>query len=585
MALVVTVPSADWRLPVERAAYCLSGHIQTISRDGSNKSRDKPSVGNDEVARWLHDGFHVIGIAHDPMRLLPSSLMNSADAHIEIAAPDASLIRQVLARCVGRAPCDVPDRIGGLTFSEITCAFRKGASPARVVAALRSTSLAKTRAAATGRTPPLENLPGYSGEALQWGLDLAADIAAWRQGQVAWTELSASAVLHGPPGTGKTLFARALARSCGLAIVSTSVGNWFTTKGDLGDVIMAASAAWGEAMASRPSLFFIDEIDGLPDRSQLDADRLSWWGPVVNYVLTMLDGAATDRTGVVVLGATNLVARVDPALLRPGRLERLLEVPLPGALALADIVAFHCDDALPASAIAPMTRLARGASAADAANWARRAKRDARAQGRAVTLADVQAHIAPPDRRSERDIRTVAIHEAGHAVVAVLTGRVLSSVSLASSGSIGGATTIVQDFPRFPCRADVERDVLFLLAGRAAEIASIGAASTGAESDLAEATRMLAALHASVGLGRDLVHSAPSGQAATLLGFDPELRRVVADDLARLHGVTLSMIKLQLSALEAIADGLITHRFLEGVEAKALFEEAQSRRTVHGGLH
>ncbi len=103
-------------------------------------------------------------------------------------------------------------------------------------------------------------------------MQLAQGIAAWRQGKLAWRDLSTAAVLAGPPGTGKTLFAKALAVSCGIPIVVTSVGAWFSSsEGHLGDVIKASQAAWdsARAFASSGAIIFVDELDALSDRAAL----------------------------------------------------------------------------------------------------------------------------------------------------------------------------------------------------------------------------------------------------------------------------------------------------------------------------
>jgi cell division protease FtsH len=569
VAVVIAIPGPDWLRPVAHAVGSLPGQHFVCSRDGTSRTNHKPSVGNSEAGEALRIGHHVIGISHDPKRFLPSALMASADAHVDVKAPDAVQIRKILARCVGRPPRDIPDAVlSGLTYDEIVAAFRLGASPARVIWNLQAASRAKSRASASDTTPPLDQLPGYSGESLQWGLDLAQDIAAWRRGEIAWRDIASAAVLYGQPGTGKTLFARALARSCGLVFVSTSVGAWFSnSKGDLGDVIVTASASWDAARASRPCLYFLDEIDALPDRSKLDADRLSWWGPVVDFVLTIFDGAATDRSGIVLLAATNHPDKLDSALVRPGRLDRLLEVALPDASGLADIVAFHLDGALAAKDLLAATRLARNATGATAASWARGARRRARVEGRPVTVEDVFAEIAPTGNRSARDQRIAAVHEAGHAVTAVHTGRTLSSVSIVASGRSGGATAMAKDFPDFPSRADVENHVVMLLGGRAAEAAFCGCPSTSAEGDIAMASALLADLRASSGLGPDLVHRVSSGNAAALLGLDPVLRSEVADDLARIYARSVALVRKHRRAVEALADALEQRRFLDGAEA------------------
>ncbi len=583
VAVVVTVPSPDWCGPIEKAVRFISPTARVVVRDGTDRFNHKPSKGNSEVASVLNNGRGpVVGISHDPQGLLPSTLFVLADAHAVVAAPpDADTLRKLMSLCIGRPPRNIPDSLGsGLTFDEFVGAFRHGASPSRVVANLASASAAKSRSSRVDTTPPLDQLPGYSGEALQFAFDLADQLAAWRRGEILFSDITTqAAVLHGPPGTGKSLYARALAKMCGLSFVPTGVQDWFAnSKGALGDVIVAAAASWADAKSSRPSLYFIDEIDGLPDRSKLDADRGSWWNPVCDFVLThILDGSSSDRTGIVVLAATNNPSALDPALVRPGRLERMLELLPPDAKGLAEILSYHIKGALKPDALLPVVRLTRGATGANAASWARDACRLARAAGRDVSLADIMAVVAPPDTMSPRDRKIAAIHEAGHAIVALGLGRKVSAVSIAGVKNTGGAASMVDDLSEFPPRADIEDLVAFLMGGRAAEVVVCGSPTVGAGSDLAAATSLVASLHASAGLGADLVHLARPENAVSLLAIDPALRRAVGDELARIHERAVAIVRKNQRAVEALADALQRRRFLEGDEAAAIARGATSK--------
>ena len=213
-----------------------------------------------------------------------------------------------------------PGAAASLTFADVIGAFRAQArrramcwrtwraSPRRGVASLRPT---------TRRRCP--DLPGYSGAARAWGMDLIDGVARWRRGEAAWRDLSAAAVLAGPPGTGKTLFAKALARACGLPIVCASMGEFFaSTDGALGDVAKALSQSWDSAKACAPSVYFMDELDALPDRRLLTARGREWWSSIVALALTLFDGAATSRDGIVLIGATNH-ARPPRSRTRPRR--------------------------------------------------------------------------------------------------------------------------------------------------------------------------------------------------------------------------------------------------------------------------
>src|SRR5690606_34004121 len=107
------------------------------------------------------------------------------------------------------------------------------------------------------------------------------------------------------PGLGKTSFARSLAKSTGLPLMATSVGHWFSGagKGNLGDVINQIDEVFAATASAAPSILFLDELDGLPDRSTLDSRSREWWLSVVNHVLTKLDGAISAQAqDLIIIG-------------------------------------------------------------------------------------------------------------------------------------------------------------------------------------------------------------------------------------------------------------------------------------------
>lgn len=570
VALVIQAPGPDWVDPLSEALARDPRPIDRIARDGSSRSGHKTALGNDIVAGALARGKSIAGVSQAPSRFLPATLVAVADAHVVVSPPDTGTLRRLLrAHARGRIPADIPDGVAvGLSFTEIVSAFRAGARARDVIANLQTTAARKTQSSPSDDCPPLQDLPGYPAAARQWGLSLASAVADFKAGRGPWPSDSA-ALLFGPPGTGKSLYARALAKSCGLSFVATSVGEWFRdSKGDLGDVVCAAQRSWDAALAARPAIWFIDEIDSLPNRGALDADRLSWWGPIVDTVLLMLSGSDSDRTGLAILAATNHRDRLDPALIRPGRLGRLIEIPPPDAQGLADVLRFHLGDALPGVDLATVTRLVPGATPAQAAAWADDARRIAKDSGRAPTIDDLIAAVAPPDDRDPRDLRVAAVHEAGHAIAYVDAGRGISSTSVVLRGDAGGETRATGSLPMFPTRAHLDAAIVPMLAGRAAEETILGAASSGSDSDLAKATAILVDAHTVKGLGASLVHR--GDPAASLLSYDRDLRAAVEADLQRLYAKACALIRRRRAAVERIADALVAKRFLTGDEVAAL---------------
>ncbi|MBP2551297.1 hypothetical protein J2858_004238 [Neorhizobium galegae] len=211
---------------------------------------------------------------------------------------------------------------------------------------------------AKGAPITVETLCGY-GAAQAWTRDLKADLELWREGALTWPEMSTKLLLSGPPGTGKTTFARALCNTLQVPLLVTSVANWLEP-GFLGDVLQRMSAAFTQASKHAPAILFIDEIDNIGSRSSAGTRQHDdYWVSLINRLLELLDGA-TKTEGVVIVGATNLPEKIDPALLRSGRLETHVRIPLPDVETLTGILTHHLGNDLPgvlASAPANRVRL------------------------------------------------------------------------------------------------------------------------------------------------------------------------------------------------------------------------------------
>jgi hypothetical protein len=579
LAIVVQAPGPEWIDPLRRAVGRIAGRCQIFARSGSQRAIDTTSAGNDEVAAALFSGRHCVGISHAPARFLPSSLTTLADARFEVRAPGAGLIRRLVVACAGEPLVAIPANAGaGLGFYEIVGCFRSGATPEEVVAFLAAASSSRTRVAPTDDTPTLQNLAGY-GEARTWGLELAEGIAQWRRGDIRWADLSSAAVLHGPPGCGKTLFARSLARTLEVPIVVTSIGELFaSTVGHLDSIIKGLQSAFDAARATTPSILFIDELDGLPSRNSLSERNRDWWTPIINFALTLLDGAVTSREGIVLLGATNFVDKLDPALVRPGRFDRLIEIPPSGPAGLAGILRHHLGSELPGADLELVARLRSDGTGALAAQWVRDARAAARAAGRPLALDDLVAVVAPPDRRAPEDLWRVCVHEAGHAVVHFEVDRALDSLSTIRDGPHGGVTVGSAGSPT-PTVEQIEDTARIFLAGRAAEEAILGSPSAAAQGDLARTTALLGGLHASQGLGGSLLYRSAPEDVLALLSFDHALRRTVEEHVTRLYAETLATLRRRAPDVERLARALRTRRALTGAEARAI---VAGRRTAPG---
>lgn len=414
--------------------------------------------------------------------------------------------------------------------------------------------------------PPLQDMFGY-GAAKDWGLELAQDLIDWQRGQLDWSEVDTGIVLSGPPGVGKTQFAAALARQCNVPIIATSLARW-QARGHLGDLLKAMRSDFDKAKECAPCILFCDELDSFGDRNSFSADNRDYSTQVVNGFLEHLDGL-DGREGVVVVGATNALDRIDPAILRPGRLTRHVPIPLPTATDRIAILQQQLGQTLPRKQHPRLMAATNGFSGADLAKVARDAKRIARRARRDVTVADIMKSLPEMVAITGELRRALAVHEAGHtvAVVALDHGKFYGAMIIDhtrnDSETVPGGGAFFE-VPNVSYRTvQTYRDrIAVLLAGIAAEEVLLGAVSDGAgagpNSDLAQATRIATVLQSAMGMGNRLRHSLAKSDRdlETLRLHDPNVAIWVDDVLRTEFERAKQIIRSQLKLVEAIAEEL-----------------------------
>jgi cell division protease FtsH len=579
LAVVVRVPSPSWVKAVNNyfLATFNGKKWSSFARDGSDRIRDKSSTGNNEVASALSCGRCAVGIAA-ATDILPAALTTAADMSIRIPPPDAKVLRRALRLFCGSATkLTIGDDVcAGLDFYDIVCAFRSGSDAAAVIWRLASASRKITGTVAE-RLPSLETAFEY-GEFRTWGLELARDLDDYRAGRIPWSALSRGLVLHGESGLGKSWGVRLLAQACRVPLIVTSVSDLFANSGDhLDEVIKASRAVFARAAAVAPVIVFFDEIDALPNRATLSGRNASFWRPVINDFLLSLDSAiAGQREGVIVIGATNFLAGVDTALLRPGRLERAIELVRPDHAGTANILSHHLAGALTDAEISEAAYLAERSTGAEIMRVVRDARRIARQARRRLRLDDLISVMAPKDDVPANKLFRICAHEAGHAIasLAVPWGALKTCVIAGRDGGLG-RTVIVPDEGDLVTRRTVEDHVTVLLSGRAAERILRGAESTGAgqddASDLAFGTRLIAGLHVSAGLGRSVSYLSHYRDGLELVRRDRTIRREVERDMSRLQTRALDTITANRQALLAVTEELVERRHMSGDAIRAVF--------------
>ncbi|MET8629191.1 ATP-dependent zinc metalloprotease FtsH [Kitasatospora sp. NPDC004669] len=355
-------------------------------------------------------------------------------------------------------------------------------------------------------------------------------------------------IMVGPPGTGKTLLARAVAGEASVPFLSVT-GSGFV------EMFVGVGASrvrdlFEEARKRAPSIIFIDEIDAVGGR-RAGGSRIGGNDEreqTLNQLLSEMDGF-DQSTGIVVIAATNRPDALDPALLRPGRFDRQVTVPLPNQAERAAILAVH----IRGKTLAPeadLDRIARGTpgfSGADLANLINEAAINAvRAERATITAADLddaRDRVLLGRRESSNALlpeerHAVAVHESGHALMAALCEHAdpVAKVTILPAGVALGATEQLPEAERHLYSESYLNDLLTVqLGGRAAELTVFGEGSTGAANDLANATSVATRMVREFGLSPDLGPVGYSSGSPQYLGEHPEdlLRRPYSEQTQR----------------------------------------------------
>ncbi|HET6171696.1 MAG TPA: ATP-dependent zinc metalloprotease FtsH [Gaiellales bacterium] len=400
-------------------------------------------------------------------------------------------------------------------------------------------------------------------------------------------------LLAGPPGTGKTLLARAVAGEADVPFFSLAASEFV-------EAIVGVGAArvrdlFKQAKEAAPAIVFLDELDAV-GRSRTSAVAGFSGGndereQTLNQILTEMDGFDSS-TNVIVVAATNRPEVLDQALLRPGRFDRRVAVQPPDRAGREAILKVH-SRAVPLGPDVDLARIAAttpGMVGADLANLVNEATLTAaRRNHDAVAEADftdaLERIVLGAERKvmlSDEDRRRTAYHEAGHAIVGMLTPGAdpVRKVSIIPRGLSLGVTFAAPDSDRFNyLQPEIDAKVKVALGGRSAEEVVFGDISTGAESDIEQLTnlarQMVGRWGMSVAIGpitvlpRDgsgpLLPGASDVSQETQKLVDDEVRRIVADA----HDAVVALLQENRARLDALATALLEHETLDEYDAYA----------------
>ena len=429
--------------------------------------------------------------------------------------------------------------------------------------------------------PRLEDLCGMT-DARLWGEALARDLQHYIARRIPWSQVPRGVLVHGRPGTGKTIFAKALAATCNVPLLATSYSVWQRRNdGHLGDVLRAMNDDFKLAKKHAPCILFIDEIEGVGSR-EMGGNNQRWYTNVITALNEQLDGIIA-REGVVVIAATNYPDRVDPALLRPGRLDARIAIPMPSSEELRGIARFHLGKDLPGADLGGLALVLVGSTGADVEKIVRDARQKARQLDRKLLLDDLFAMTGKDITKIDPAyLRVIAIHEAGHAVAAVVleVSRNIG-ISLFQRGE-SSATTFLEPKAEAVTRKVVERRIAVALAGRAAERVILGVVTAGGggsdTSDLAMANALAFSAVARWGLS-DVdelrwVAGGPDELMSKYPGLDAEAGRMRDAANACAH----DLIRQHATEVQAVADALLQRRALGHADILALMGRRPRRK-------
>jgi len=404
-------------------------------------------------------------------------------------------------------------------------------------------------------------------------------------------------LLVGPPGTGKTLFARAVAGEAGVGFLSV-------TGSDFMEMFVGVGASrvrdlFQQARKMGRAIIFIDEIDsigrkrgaglggGHDEREQ-----------TLNQMLAEMDGFETSE-GIVIMAATNRPDILDPALLRPGRFDRQIVVPLPENDERLAILKVHCRDkkVAPDVDLGVMAKGTPGMSGADLANLVNEAALFAVRRGskqiERIDFESARDRVIMGARRESlvlttEEKRTTAYHEGGHAVLAAVlpNGDPVHKVTILPTGMALGVTQTMPEERHSLSKEYIEDRLCMALGGRVAEEIVFGHRTTGAADDLNKATSwarrmvrewgmsdrlgpMAFESHQHVFLGEDLMNAQRDYSDDTARVIDEEIEKLLRaqEDRAR------QLLSTHRKGLDFVAEALLEKETVEGAEVGRLVQQ------------
>jgi cell division protease FtsH len=394
-------------------------------------------------------------------------------------------------------------------------------------------------------------------------------------------------LLHGPPGTGKTLLAKAVAHESGANFYAQSAAGFVEMFAGLGAA--RVRRLFRIARQNEPAIIFIDELDAVGGhRGQgLNGEK----DQTLNQLLIEMDGfSSSDR--LVVIAASNLLDRLDTALLRPGRFDRQIYVSPPDVVSREQILRVHVRDKPVADVdFEVVARQTSGLTGADLANICNEAAiHAARREAAVITNEDFDSALerviaGTRSRRvlTENEKEVVAYHEAGHALCAELLPAVdrVHRVSIVPRGSALGYTLNFPEEDRYlRSRDELIDQMTMLLGGRAAEELVFGSITTGASDDLRRASDIASAMISDYAMGTTVAVTGRRSPADERVSEQTlRLRDEEREELLHAaRSAAMRMLSLNRTTLDELAEELRSQEVLERPQIERIVANAAPPR-------
>jgi cell division protease FtsH len=392
-------------------------------------------------------------------------------------------------------------------------------------------------------------------------------------------------LFHGPPGTGKTLAAKAVANESGARFYAQSASAFVEMFAGLGAARIRK--LFDEARKNAPSIVFIDELDAV-GRARSGHSFNREQDQTLNQLLVELDGFGA-REQVVVMGASNRLQDLDPALLRPGRFDRQILIQPPDLKGRRAILGVHTRGK-PLGADVDLESVARqtaGLTGADLANIVNEAaiaagRKERRSIGKEDFDHAMDRVIAGLQQRrviTEKEKRILAYHEAGHALASHLmtgTSTVQKATIIARGNALGYTLNLPEEERYLHTKEELVDWMVVTLAGRAAEQVVFGRVTNGAANDLEKVTELARSMVFEYGMGESAVART---MRADNYALSEETKRLRDQEQARLtdqaYAEALRIIHKHRAALDRVASALLEKETLTREDLLKLFGEVE----------